>query len=176
MKTCPNCNEVVGDSAEQCFNCKYSFKYGRIFLKDDKVTAQDIVNEINSPLSSDKIFYTLKKYIDESKFDEALLYIQDNFNCNQDIARETLDLYREQIYDKIKKSILDAVASLTPEQLAYNNAVARESLNKPTCPTCSSTNVQKIGTGERAVSVAMLGIFSKKINKSFKCKNCGYTW
>ena len=49
-------------------------------------------------------------------------------------------------------------------------------LNKPKCPTCSSTNVQKIGTGERAVSVAVLGIFSKKINKSFKCKNCGYTW
>lgn len=44
------------------------------------------------------------------------------------------------------------------------------------CPTCSSTNIQKIGTGERVASVAMLGIFSKKINKSFKCKNCGYTW
>lgn len=44
------------------------------------------------------------------------------------------------------------------------------------CPTCQSTNVQKIGTGERVASVAMLGVFSKKINKSFKCKNCGYTW
>lgn len=46
----------------------------------------------------------------------------------------------------------------------------------PKCPTCSSTNIQKIGIGERAVSVYMLGIFSRKINKSFKCKNCGYTW
>ncbi len=44
------------------------------------------------------------------------------------------------------------------------------------CPTCQSTNVQKIGVGERAVSVATMGIFSKKINKSFKCKSCGYTW
>lgn len=44
------------------------------------------------------------------------------------------------------------------------------------CPTCQSTNVQKIGTGERVVSVATMGIFSKKINKSFKCKSCGYTW
>lgn len=44
------------------------------------------------------------------------------------------------------------------------------------CPTCQSTNVQKIGTGERVVSVATLGVFSKKINKSFKCKSCGYTW
>lgn len=44
------------------------------------------------------------------------------------------------------------------------------------CPTCQSTNVQKIGTGERVASVAVMGIFSKKINKSFKCKSCGYTW
>lgn len=48
--------------------------------------------------------------------------------------------------------------------------------NVPRCPTCQSTNIQKIGTGERVVSVAMLGILSNKINKSFKCKNCGYIW
>lgn len=39
--------------------------------------------------------------------------------------------------------------------------------------TCQSTNVQKIGTGERVVSVATMGVFSKKINKSFKCKVVG---
>lgn len=49
-------------------------------------------------------------------------------------------------------------------------------LNVPKCPTCNSTNIKKISTGERVTSVAMLGLFSKKINKSFKCKNCGYTW
>lgn len=48
--------------------------------------------------------------------------------------------------------------------------------NKPKCPTCGSTNIEKIGGIERGASVAMWGIFSKKINKSFKCKNCGYTW
>ena len=46
----------------------------------------------------------------------------------------------------------------------------------PRCPNCHSSNIQKIGGLERAGSVAMLGVFSKKINKSFKCKNCGYTW
>lgn len=44
------------------------------------------------------------------------------------------------------------------------------------CPTCQSANVQKIGTGERVASVAVMGIFSRKINKSFKCNSCGYTW
>ena len=47
---------------------------------------------------------------------------------------------------------------------------------KPKCPTCSSTNIRKIGTGERAVSILGLGLFSKKINKTWKCNNCGHTW
>jgi len=48
--------------------------------------------------------------------------------------------------------------------------------NVPKCPTCGSTNLSKVGTGERVVSVGLLGLFSGKINKTFKCKNCGYTW
>lgn len=48
--------------------------------------------------------------------------------------------------------------------------------NIPKCPTCGSTNVQKISSTERAVSVLGLGIMSKKIGKSYKCLNCKYTW
>ena len=48
--------------------------------------------------------------------------------------------------------------------------------NVPTCPHCQSTNIAKISGTERAASIIGLGIFSKKINKSFKCKDCGYTW
>lgn len=56
------------------------------------------------------------------------------------------------------------------------NAQAQELLNKPKCPTCGSTNIKKIGGIERGASIAAFGIFSKKINKTFKCCNCGYTW
>jgi transposase-like protein len=56
------------------------------------------------------------------------------------------------------------------------NAQAQELLNKPKCPTCGSTNIKKIGGIERGASIAAFGIFSKKINKTFKCGNCGYTW
>lgn len=56
------------------------------------------------------------------------------------------------------------------------NAQAQELLNKPKCPTCGSTNIKKIGGVERGASIWAFGIFSKKINKTFKCGNCGYTW
>lgn len=65
---------------------------------------------------------------------------------------------------------------LTSQQIAQANAQAQELLNKPKCPTCGSTNIKKIGGIERGASIAAFGIFSKKINKTFKCNNCGYTW
>lgn len=48
--------------------------------------------------------------------------------------------------------------------------------SRPKCPTCNSTRIKKIGTLERGASIVGLGIFSKKINKSFKCESCGYMW
>ena len=44
------------------------------------------------------------------------------------------------------------------------------------CPYCQSPHVHKIGFSERATSVFVLGPFSKKINKSYQCKNCRATW
>lgn len=53
---------------------------------------------------------------------------------------------------------------------------AEANSKKPHCPHCQSTNISSIGTGERVGSIAVLGIFSKIINKSFKCKSSRYTW
>lgn len=55
----------------------------------------------------------------------------------------------------------------------HANAIEK---NIPKCPTCQSTNIRKIGTGERAVSILGFGILSKKINKTWKCNDCGHTW
>lgn len=46
----------------------------------------------------------------------------------------------------------------------------------PKCPTCGSTNIQPIGTGERAISVIGLGLFSGKICKNHECLNCKARW
>lgn len=59
------------------------------------------------------------------------------------------------------------------QQIAKQHAIQS---SKPKCPHCQSTNIAKISGAERTMSVIGLGILSKKINKSFKCKSCGYTW
>lgn len=53
---------------------------------------------------------------------------------------------------------------------------AREEALKPKCPQCNSTNIEKISTTDRAVSVAMVGVASGKIGKQYKCKNCKHMW
>lgn len=44
------------------------------------------------------------------------------------------------------------------------------------CPYCHSTNTKKISGVERATSVGLFGLLSKKIGKSWKCNSCGSTW
>ena len=62
----------------------------------------------------------------------------------------------------------------TKKEVIYPSSQPEE--NIPRCPTCHSTKIKKIGAFERMASVGFWGPFSKKINKTFKCENCGYTW
>lgn len=36
MKECPHCHELLGDSAENCFNCHYNFRLGRVPNDEDQ--------------------------------------------------------------------------------------------------------------------------------------------
>ena len=44
--------------------------------------------------------------------------------------------------------------------------------NQVKCPFCKSTNVTKISTAGRIVSVSLFGLGSKKIGKQWHCNNC----
>lgn len=53
---------------------------------------------------------------------------------------------------------------------------AEEQANIPKCPTCGSTNVEKIGMGKKLFGGAMFGLFSSDVRKTMHCKSCGYKW
>ncbi len=46
--------------------------------------------------------------------------------------------------------------------------------NTPHCPTCGSTNVQKISGMKRWLSVGLFGLASSDVGKTMVCKKCGY--
>lgn len=47
---------------------------------------------------------------------------------------------------------------------------------KFTCPMCGSKKVKKIGTVNRAASVAAVGLASSKIGKQYECDDCKHKW
>ncbi len=50
-------------------------------------------------------------------------------------------------------------------------------VNVPKCPTCSSTDIERISTKSKVGRAIMFGILAAgSIGKTFKCNNCGYKW
>lgn len=60
--------------------------------------------------------------------------------------------------------------------LQLNNSNTEKTQNQPKCPTCSSTNIQKISATSKAAGAMTFGLFSKTAKSQFKCNNCGYKW
>ena len=75
-------------------------------------------------------------------------------------------IYKEQkeiLQKRIRKSEESRINEYQQKYLAEHNIH---------CPYCNSTNIRKIGTVNRAVSVGMFGIASKKIGKQWHCNSC----
>ena len=133
------------------------------------MTSQDLMNKFSDDIITRSEFYKEFSKVGETKNKlKCIELLMEHYNCEFDEAREVMDF------------VLDGKPlpnpDLTPQQIAQANAQAQELLNKPKCPTCGSTNIKKMGGIERGASIAAFGLFSKKINKTFKCSNCGYTW
>ena len=59
----------------------------------------------------------------------------------------------------------------------YSNTINfNTSSNIPKCPTCNSTNIEKISTGKKMFGGVLFGIFSADVRNTMHCKNCGYKW
>lgn len=85
------------------------------------------------------------------------------------ICKDTINTCRKDEYFKV----INVSEQRKREQA---NAQAQELLNKPKCPTCGSTNIQKISATKRWVSTGLFGLASSNIGKTMCCKNCGYKW
>lgn len=46
----------------------------------------------------------------------------------------------------------------------------------PKCPTCGSTNIQRISASSKAGSVFLFGLMSQKVKHQWHCNNCKYEW
>jgi hypothetical protein len=77
-------------------------------------------------------------------------------------------LYDPELAEKIDKEVNENVRNIHP--------TVTQSSNVPKCPTCGSTNIKRISTASRAVSIGLFGLLSGKIGKNYECRNCKAKW
>ena len=61
-------------------------------------------------------------------------------------------------------------------QLEQQKSSKTQNNSQPKCPTCGSTNIEKISVTKKVVGGAMFGIFSSNVRNTMHCKNCGAKW
>lgn len=66
------------------------------------------------------------------------------------------------------------------DQKRANERTQRQQLqqaqNQPKCPTCGSTNIEKISVGKKIGGSFLFGIFSSDVRNTMHCKDCGAKW
>lgn len=79
-------------------------------------------------------------------------------------------------FEEYQRQVIREQDALQKRLEAERAAKTKQQANMPKCPICGSTNVVKISTLNRAVSVATVGLASSKIGKQYQCKNCKHKW
>ena len=157
------------------FTCNFcGGKYGKRVFYSDKYRDPDTNNWesfiMQEEMRKKYVLVTDNPYYDEDAYKARIeAYLKRKIACFSDEQKERykngeplLKLLEEKESNRFTNRVISR--SIEPE------------LPRIKCPTCGSTKVSKIGTVERTASVLGLGLLSKKINKTFKCKDCGYTW
>ena len=148
---CKKCGRLIQDS-KKCDICG-SVTY--------QVPTQYLMKDVDFLIDSKLEDQFIEECIKSSpEFDEYLFNNRDRIK-----AQKSAEYERDM-------AIGDAIRQGADVKTTFRNG----GQNMPKCPTCGSLNVRHISGGDRVASVGFFGIFSKKINKTFKCGNCGYTW
>lgn len=174
---CPECNKEISDKAKSCPMCGYPIKeeFDKISSNSASTKGMNICPKCgNFMIAKQKCPDCGTNMIDCNCTEEK---------CTDMLLDGTLDKWKKQMRtkyvlssDKFDRNLYEERLDDEKKENTYYDNLINNADPTLHCPTCNSTNVKSISGLNRGVSVAMLGIFSKKINKSFECKNCGYTW
>lgn len=96
-----------------------------------------------------------------------LQMLRERYTINSNVFDK--DLYQKVVDEEYADQMALEASRRRREQQAQSQPQIK-------CPTCGSTSVRRIGSGERAASIFGFGLFSRKARKTFKCNDCGYMW
>lgn len=147
MKICPKCRGLYFDNDIECQNCKIELIDKEIFNSAlDEYYQMNQEQRINNRCNPR--YETICKY-----------QFPDDYEYDEEKSRQEILEMKERVRRKREERM-----TIEKEQ------------NVPKCPTCGSTNVNKISTTKKAMGFLTVGVFSSNLGKTMECKNCGYKW
>lgn len=149
---CPECNKEISDKSEKCIHCGFPLK--------QNINTKCNINGVEYDLSF--ILTTFEQNPnDKMKIISTFMKMT---NCGLADAKNII----EKI---IETKIIPPVLILKQQK-----STKIEEKSVPKCPTCGSTNIQKISSTKRWLSTGLFGLASSNIGKNMCCKNCGHKW
>lgn len=127
--------------------------------------------EINKPeinKSGAKISTGSNSYTKKIKCPNCSSLISETSRICPDCGFDGIGSYLLQLEREKQAKVIDYTHDYEP--------IENNTPNIPRCPTCQSTDIKKISGLSKAGSVAMWGIFSRKVHKQWHCNNCGSEW
>lgn len=166
IQFCSNCDKTGKNEYADVFregSNGFNFHKGFIHPHEIKDDNTDVC-----PYCNNKLVDTL---ITENDFD----LIWDVSDSDRQFLEAMIDLKKKDpIEYQLKMSQFKA--NLKQQEQVQESSKKVEEDDRPKCPTCGSTNIEKISLGKKAVGGALFGIFSSNVRKSMHCKSCGYKW
>ena len=164
VKFCSVCNETK-QNMDWCNNEKYKeFSKGFFF--------------VCVPKDGIEICPSCKqgKLVDSPLTFEEFELIDDVSDSNRQFLEAMIKLKQNDLIEYQLK-LQQFKTQLQQQKLAKEQQESSKSTeNVPKCPTCNSTNIEKISLTKKAVGGALFGLFSSDVRKTMHCKNCGAKW
>lgn len=112
-----------------------------------------------------------------NSFVEQNKYILQYLSCSNELINEMEKLRSKDIIEyELKMSQFRHQYEQKIEYEISKKRATTNPINIPKCPTCESTNIEKITAGQKALGAIGFGLLSKTARSTFKCKNCGHKW
>ena len=153
---CIECGKTFSEFAEACPECGCPIEKIKQVKEENKNIAEQLPDTITCPVCRN--------------VKPKQIWLQNGLKCNvcDYSLSESIDNWEERFKN----------GELAEKEIEHHSTPDQQSQpapsNLPTCPTCGSTNVQKISGLSRAAHGYMFGLFSKTAKSQFCCKNCGY--
>ena len=171
IKFCPSCNrtgrnytDLFGDDDKEIvdFNRGYLEFFNVNSQTPNKCPVCNCTEVVDSILTEEE-FETISK-----------------FTHNRQVLDQMVELKKNNPIDfELKLSQFETATMNKNKARKSSSSHASSSMqtqNVPHCPTCGSTNIQKISDTKRWLTTGLFGLASSDVGKTMVCKKCGYKW